>query len=133
MTACNQHFTRWRRPGTAKWFKFTSPGAYAFRVNPNDDIWAGKGTGIPSDNGMVFEVYKPTNLSRPISPVTNQVTTVYPGGLCCETKAVDPDPSATTCSMTAGVPGGNASGCPYQAGTYDVPPSSLFREGMVQQ
>lgn len=103
------------QPGTSQWYKIDSPGTYTFRVNHTIDEWALNGSATPSDNGMHYEVYLPTDLSRPLAAFGDFESESDPGGDCIPRGAIRPDPN-----------GINASGCPFVGPTYKITEAPFY-------
>jgi hypothetical protein len=62
-------------PGSVHWIKVTRPGTYTFHANPKNRLPAG------TDNGVVYKVYLPTDLSRPIGSNHGESQQVVKRGL----------------------------------------------------
>lgn len=109
--ACLQTiFNTFEQPGTAHWYRIDSPGTYIFRVNHMFDSWAlDRDAPPPSDNGLHYEIYQPSDLSRPYQPFGDLTSKSDPGGPCEPDSANNPDPK-----------GNNAAGCAFESASYDV-------------
>ncbi len=105
-------FNTFEQPGTAHWYRIDSPGTYAFRVNHILDDWAltsGLAASMSADTKLHYEIYQPSDLSRPYQAFGDLTSTSHPGGPCNPKFATSPDPT-----------GQSAAGCSFESQTFDV-------------
>ncbi len=80
------------------WYRVDTPGDYAFAVNPRKHGKRGFSEG--PDNGLHFQVFEATDLSRPIPPYNGEIVEVPPTEAICA--GTEPDHACIAYASTPG-------------------------------
>jgi hypothetical protein len=99
-------------PTAVQWFVIREQGDYAFAVNPK--YYGKTGGGVGPDNGLSFQVFEATDLSKPLEPFKNEIIEVPPRNYECIA-----DAGGDECFFFNRTPG-------YRSGKFKTPNFPLY-------